>query len=246
MSLHSTAVLRVCRENFLEMHSLVKEAAHRDIISTDSAASITGAVQFAQLYFKRQFQCGLARAAVCALHCFDCVLDPASSCSHQEAPCFGCTKAFSACVAMRTLAEQCRSAPEEPGATQHEDMATRAEVCAENILKYVGHLVRERWARDVRAKRSLSLLPHQAFITIDWAMKFNPVKAKETSPDWFGKHGISFHSAAIVTKDPDERPYVRARLVEQETVLTQDAGTLKQTSSSWTLSARRAVRTGGW
>jgi hypothetical protein len=85
------------------------------------------------------------------------------------------------------------------------DFHKRAELCADNFKKYVSHLARERWARDIRAELVRNLASDEAIITIDWAMKFLPIKAIATSKDWFGMRGISWHSASIITRSDPAR-----------------------------------------
>ena len=45
-----------------------------------------------------------------------------------------------------------------------------------------------------------SLLPHQAILVIDWAMKFVPIQYRETSSDWYGKKGRNWHVGVVITK----------------------------------------------
>ena len=46
---------------------------------------------------------------------------------------------------------------------------------------------------------ALSSLDEETAIVInDWAMKFLPVRFRETQSQWFGKHGISWHFSAVI------------------------------------------------
>ena len=47
------------------------------------------------------------------------------------------------------------------------------------------------------------MTPEQALI-MDWAMKFLPLKYRETQGEWFGKKGLSWHVTAAITKPKDE------------------------------------------
>lgn len=45
-----------------------------------------------------------------------------------------------------------------------------------------------------------SMTPQQVLIIMDWAMKFLPLKFRETQGEWFGKKGRSWHVTAVISK----------------------------------------------
>ena len=45
-----------------------------------------------------------------------------------------------------------------------------------------------------------SMTPQQVLIIMDWAMKFLPLKFRETQGEWFGKKGRSCHVTAVISK----------------------------------------------
>ncbi len=49
-----------------------------------------------------------------------------------------------------------------------------------------------------------SMTSNQALIIMDWAMKFLPMKFRETQGEWFGKKGRSWHVTAVITKVKDD------------------------------------------
>jgi hypothetical protein len=42
------------------------------------------------------------------------------------------------------------------------------------------------------------LQPNEALLTLDFAMKWIPRKARERTVDWYGKRGISFHITHVL------------------------------------------------
>lgn len=150
------------------------------------------AIDFAEVYFKRVYQGNLTRAtdqhaAQCQAHCLDCALNQAIQ--HEHTLCEDCAIAWApiACVAFVAKNDAVTA-----------DMRKRAEHIQEDFTLYVGHLVRERWSKQVREDIMWSLGLDEVMITIDWAMKWLPMRQLETQREWFGQRGLSWHCASVI------------------------------------------------
>ncbi|XP_062600025.1 uncharacterized protein LOC134261618 [Saccostrea cucullata] len=69
-----------------------------------------------------------------------------------------------------------------------------------NILSWKAHCVRT--VHQDQAKKNVleDLQPNQALVVMDWAMKFLPIKHRESQSDFFGKKGISWHLSSVITR----------------------------------------------
>lgn len=66
------------------------------------------------------------------------------------------------------------------------------------IINMKRHIVRSI-ASDIRREDLIkNLNTGTTFITMDWGMKWIPRKARETTIDWYGKKGISYHVSHII------------------------------------------------
>ena len=81
-----------------------------------------------------------------------------------------------------------------------EEMRFDLQKAQTSISKWKAHIVRA--VQQDMAKSDLldNLLPSQALLTMDWAMKFLPMHFRETQEEWFGKKGKSWHVSAVLTK----------------------------------------------
>uniref|UniRef100_A0A914XN95 Uncharacterized protein n=1 Tax=Plectus sambesii TaxID=2011161 RepID=A0A914XN95_9BILA len=60
-------------------------------------------------------------------------------------------------------------------------------------------------------------------LTLDWAMKWLPKKARETQKDFFGKKGISWHITHVLRRDPQDGKFKQRTLVHITDQDLQDA-----------------------
>ena len=85
----------------------------------------------------------------------------------------------------------------------------------EELEKYISNAIDkiERWKahilravhQDVAKDDILNnMTPEQALLIMDWAMKFLPLKYRETQGEWFGNKGLSCHVKAVITKPKKE------------------------------------------
>lgn len=81
-----------------------------------------------------------------------------------------------------------------------QDLEYTYKESAEAIAAWKAHQLRS--VRQDRARTScLSKLDEESILIVqDWAMKFLPLKYRESQSDWFGKRGISWHISVVARK----------------------------------------------
>lgn len=77
------------------------------------------------------------------------------------------------------------------------------EKAQQSVLKWKSHIVRAVQQEQAKAQVLENLRHDQCLVTCDWAMKFLPMRIRETQELWFGKKGKSWHVAAVITKNSD-------------------------------------------
>ena len=73
----------------------------------------------------------------------------------------------------------------------------------DKIEAWKAHILRAVHQDVARDEILNSMTPQQVLIIMDWAMKFLPMKFRETQGEWFGKKGRSWHVTAVISK-PEE------------------------------------------
>jgi hypothetical protein len=74
----------------------------------------------------------------------------------------------------------------------------------EKIIEWKFHIIRN-WNQDIIKYKLLNdLKPNEIYIHCDWAMKFLPLKFRETQEDFFGKRGLSWHITCLVYNNLNE------------------------------------------
>ena len=86
---------------------------------------------------------------------------------------------------------------------QREELQFDFESVKEKVLQLRSHLLRAKNQERAKTKILSELQPHQALLTMDWAIKFLPSKFREAQQDWFAKKGISWHVSAVISKAMD-------------------------------------------
>ncbi|VDI78538.1 Hypothetical predicted protein, partial [Mytilus galloprovincialis] len=77
-----------------------------------------------------------------------------------------------------------------------------------NLATWKAHCIRTVHQEQARRDVLLQLKSHQCLIVMDWAMKFLPIKHRETQADFYGKKGIGWHISSVITTSQilDESP----------------------------------------
>ena len=73
----------------------------------------------------------------------------------------------------------------------------------DKIERWKAHILRAVHQDVAKDDILNNMTPEQALI-MDWAMKFLPLKYRETQGEWFGKKGLSWHVTAVITKPKEE------------------------------------------
>ena len=92
------------------------------------------------------------------------------------------------------------SEPSNLSEEDHNDMMYSRQQAIQAIEAWKVHQLRSHQQDKCRSDILRELSCEEVFITQDWAMKFLPVKYRETQADWFGKRGISWHISVVVRK----------------------------------------------
>ena len=150
----------------------------------------------------------IAEASDVADHCITYALsDPkeASFCGvcndHEH------SNACSSCKGLRSILSGIEAAlnskPSNLSDEDHDDMMYSCQQAIQAIEAWKAHQLRSHQQDKCRINILRELSCEEVFITQDWAMKFLPVKYRETQADWFGKRGISWHISVVVRKATD-------------------------------------------
>lgn len=86
---------------------------------------------------------------------------------------------------------------------EKEEMTYDLQKAQDSVQKWKAHILRSVQQDKAKTEILEQLGPNQAHITLDWAMKFLPMKYRETQEEWYGQKGRSWHVSAVVTKDSD-------------------------------------------
>ncbi|CAH3124571.1 unnamed protein product [Pocillopora meandrina] len=79
------------------------------------------------------------------------------------------------------------------GKVQAEDHLYEARNAAAKIFGWKGHILRKENQNQCKRQILDSLKGDEAFIVVDWAMKFTAMKFREKQAEWFAKRGINSH-----------------------------------------------------
>ena len=87
---------------------------------------------------------------------------------------------------------------------QQEEIVHDVEAAVKKIHDWKAHLMRTAHQEAAKSTILNKMAPSQVLIIMDWAMKFLPVRFRETQSEWFGKKGRPWHVSAAITKGAEE------------------------------------------
>ncbi|CAH3019314.1 unnamed protein product [Porites evermanni] len=163
-------------------------------------------------YLKTNFKIRVSEESQCADHCRVFALsDPEDHlCEHEH------TKSCQSCDNIKNVLEEIELVlssrdlhfryQDEKGELEH-DISNAID----KIERWKAHILRAVHQDVAKDDILNNMTPEQALIIMDWAMKFLPLKYRETQGEWFGKKGLSWHVTAVITKPKEEfevRTYV--------------------------------------
>ena len=123
------------------------------------------------------------------------------------------------CNEMVTLHMSCKSLV--TSMQQHADLSIycseeiqRFDYLASNYWHYIGHqyrLIHEDYRRKFQEEECKND-PSRIMVVADFAMKFLPLRYRESMSEWFGKKGITWHGIWISWWDPTKSKFVGYRV----------------------------------
>ncbi|XP_064653010.1 uncharacterized protein LOC135503381 [Lineus longissimus] len=169
--------------------------------SATTVEALKSKIQSARMYLKTDYKLHISEASQCPDHCIVYALaESTSACKHDHD--MSCERCKEIVFIFETIELAFRDLPLDNYrySKQKDEIQFDFEAAKEKILQLKSHILRAK--NQERAKTSLlqTLEPHQALLTMDWAMKFLPMKFREAQQDWFAKKGISWHVTASVSK----------------------------------------------
>ena len=155
----------------------------------------------AKRYLKNDFKTHVERQSNCADHC--CIFslsDPKkeeyqSTCLHKHDNCDRCA----------SIDDCLREVEEKINSTQIDEQRSRLKFDQSNtaIRALKAHLLRSVVQNNAKKDAMKNLDEETCLIVIDWAIKFLPIKYRESMSEFFGKRGLSWHISAVVTRNND-------------------------------------------
>ena len=162
-------------------------------------------------YLKGEYKCHLGSNEMCANHCTVYSLpDPekefSEACKQEHnLTCLDCKN-------IRDVLGEIRRKIEDKDLDltqeQKDKIAWDLDYTISDIESWKAHLVRS-YQQDLARQDSLRHLDDNTILMIDdWVMKLVPMRFRETQSQWFGKHGLSWHFAAVIhlSDHPDCKP----------------------------------------
>ena len=89
------------------------------------------------------------------------------------------------------------------GKDQANDLQYEATGAASKIFKWKAHVLRAQNQGQVKRQILNSLKEDEAFIVLDWAMKFTAMKFREKQAEWFAKKGINWHVSSVIMRQDE-------------------------------------------
>ena len=174
-------------------------------LSGQKAKDLTDLLHIVNQFLKYEYKSHLNQLDSCGDHCTTFALSDtsnnkfASSCNHSHDVI--CDK----CSMVSTLVDLVRKEVSmlQIPSTILEEINYEIDSAESNVLDWKKHQLRTIH-QDLSKKSILdNLASNQAFIIMDWAMKFLPFQFRETQSDFFGKRGISWHVSCVITRSED-------------------------------------------
>lgn len=98
------------------------------------------------------------------------------------------------------LLEEHKNTPHEENFKEMQETIHQAE---NKIFAMKQHILRSEYSNLQRRNIIEAIGPGNALITMDWGMKWIPKKYRETTLDWFGKRGLSYHISHVLAIPSD-------------------------------------------
>ena len=181
-----------------ELVTSLRDAGH---LSHDLADGIKAGLTNSKLYLKTDYKLHIQQLDSCADHCLNWSLsDPTNRylqnlCDHTH------TLTCDRCEQFKILQEQLDSAINKLPENLKEDAMKTVDDSVEQINCWKAHIVRTINQDQLRINLLDDIKDHEALIMMDWAMKFLPMKYRQTQSEWFGQRGINWHVIVCIFRD---------------------------------------------
>ena len=153
-------------------------------------------------YFKTDFKAHMSRGEHCADHCTTYSLsDPKNTefkgeCKHKHD--VECERCESLEEVLKDVKDEINNIDIDEEQRKRINFDYNQHEAA--IKAWKAHLVRTVLQEEAKQAALDKLDDETCLIIVDWAMKFLPLKYRETMSEFFGKRGLSWHISAVVTK----------------------------------------------
>ena len=153
-------------------------------------------------YFKTDFKTHMSREELCADHCTTYSLsDPKNTefkgeCKHKHD--VECERCESLEEVLKDVKAKINNIDIDEEQRKRINFDYNQQGVA--IKAWKAHLVRTVLQEEAKQAALDKLDDETCLIIVEWAMKFLPLKYRETMGEFFGKRGLSWHISAVVTK----------------------------------------------
>ena len=159
-------------------------------------------IREAKRYLKTDFKVHVGREERCADHCSTYSLSDSenqkyqSKCTHEHAiQCDRCESIEQILNDVATKIQSVRVDEEQRNRLQFD-----FNLCDTAIRAWKAHLLRTVLQEEAKQDAMSKLDQQTCLVIVDWAMKFLPLKYRESMSEFFGKRGRSWHVSAVITK----------------------------------------------
>ena len=158
-------------------------------------------IREAKRYLKTDFKVYVGCKERCADHCSTYSLSDSenqkyqSKCTHEHA--IQCDRRESIEQIRNDLATKIQSVHVDE--EQRNRLQFDFNLCDTAIRAWKAHLLRTVLQEEAKQDAMSKLDQQTCLVIVDWAMKFLPLKYRESMSEFFGKRGRSWHVSAVVT-----------------------------------------------
>ncbi|XP_076107223.1 uncharacterized protein LOC143075622 isoform X2 [Mytilus galloprovincialis] len=172
-------------------------------LSSECVVKLKSLLDHVNQHLKFEMKGHVENKSKCAEHCSTYSLsDPTSKCfsdkcdhDHDQS-CDDCSTTGVLDTVMLDAVSSVRNAI--PADIQ-EEITHDLQISTLNLSTWKAHCIRTVHQEQARRDVLLQLKSHQCLIVMDWAMKFLPIKHRETQADFYGKKGIGWHISSVIT-----------------------------------------------
>ena len=170
------------------------------------AKSIENKIKESKRYLKTDFKAHIEREGNCPDHCCTYSLsDPTikeyqSKCSHDhDIDCDRCESIDCFLYEVEAKIKTIQIDEEQRNRLQFD-----FDQCNAAIRSWKAHLLRTVLQEEAKQDAMQRLDDETCLVVIDWAMKFLPIKYRESMTEFFGKRGLSWHVSSVITKSKEK------------------------------------------